>query len=300
MRGWLTAPLVLIAWSGVHAVQAQTPDDITRLIERLVELDSIDLAKNVKFRPGILPSLDQVDADESEMKPLKNPFEVLGRNEPGAGGWYRVRITMPEKLGKFPVPPGGFNLGVESNCVGSWEIYTYVNGKPVGSAAFPGAPNSHYLGAGVVGNTRQPPTAWMSNAPLFSKPGDVITLAILATSSPLGRGSPEGYGLRILRLRFALGHTFARQLFFGGVSIPAGPSAQGVTGSPAVPATGLHGAREMLSKLKGDELQKLQEKLKGPLARIDAVFNSAESGKLDDLTNAMRSAAKEINDALKK
>src|SRR5262245_51535990 len=97
---FFTAFLLLIASSYVHA---QTPDDITKLIERLLELDSIDLAKDVKFRPGIVPSLHELDADESTMKALGDPYDIHGRNEPGAGGWYRIRFKVPEKLGKIPV-----------------------------------------------------------------------------------------------------------------------------------------------------------------------------------------------------
>jgi hypothetical protein len=40
--------------------------------------------------------------------------------------------------------------------------------------------------------------------------------------------------------------------------------------------------------------------LKGPLAEIDNVFKSAESGKVADLTEAMMKASKEIDQALKK
>ena len=40
--------------------------------------------------------------------------------------------------------------------------------------------------------------------------------------------------------------------------------------------TGLLGAREMLRTKKGDELKSLQAKLRGPIARLDAVFNAAK------------------------
>jgi hypothetical protein len=220
------------------------------------------------------------------MKLMKNPHEILGRNEPGAAGWYRIRFTVPEKIGKFAIPTEGYKLGVESNCLGSWELYTYLNGKPAGSGAATGV-SGFWAHGNMLANARQHPSAWMSNAPLQAKPGDKITLAILVTPTPLGRGSPEGFGLRLLRLRFAQAHTFSRQPFFGSVTAPG-------TG------TGLHGAREMLATLKGDDLQALQQRLKTPLARLDAVFNAAESGRLDDLTKAMRVATAEINAALKK
>ena len=63
---------------------------------------------------------------------------------------------------------------------------------------------------------------------------------------------------------------------------------------------GLLGAREMLRTKKGEELKALQDKLKGPIARLDAVFAAAETGQLDNLTKAMLIASKEINEALKK
>jgi hypothetical protein len=262
---------------GLGQVQAQTPEEITKLIQRLVELDSIDLARDVKFRPGLEPSLFELDADESKMVVLKDPYEVHGQSKPGAAGWYRIRFVVPEKLGKFAIPKGGYNLGIESNLLGTWEAYTYNNGKPAGL----------WSKDGMLTATNQRPTVWVSNAPMPTRAGDQITLAILATSSPLGRGSPEGFGLRHLRLRYALGHTAARQPFYGGVTGPG----QG---------TGLLGVREKLATLQGEELKALQERLKTPLARLDLVFQVAETGKLDELTKAMLAASKEINEALKK
>jgi hypothetical protein len=261
----------------VSATVAQSPEDVTQLINRLVELDSIDLAKDVKFRPGVEPSLFALDADESAMKVLSNPYEVFGKNTPGAAGWYRVSFTVPEKLGKIAIPVNGYNLGIESNVMGKWEFYAYINGKPAGL----------WSKDGMLSAADQPPTYWMSNAPMPTKPGDKITVAILAMASPLGRGSPDGFALRHLRLRFALAHTASRQPFYGGVSAP------GI-------GTGLHGAREALATRKGDDLIALQAKLKGPLARIDAVFQAAETGKLDTLSAAMKAASVEINEALKK
>jgi hypothetical protein len=268
------------------AAQAQTADEVTKLIHRLIDLDSIDLAKEVKYCAGLEPSLHMFDADESAMKVLANPYEVHGKNKPGAAGWYRVRFTAPETIGKFALPKGGYNLGVESNCLGSWEIYTYNNGKPAGAAMATGVKGAWNQG-NLLLNARQHPTAWMSNAPMPTKPGDKIIIAILATATPLGRGSPEGYALRHLRLRFALAHTGARQPFYGNVTAPG-------------MGTGLHGAREMLATRKGEELKALQEKLQGPLSRLDALFKAAETGRLDELTKAMRVATNEINGALKK
>lgn len=283
MHRILCAVLLLLTPALAHA---QTADDITKLIDRLVELDSIELARDVKFRPGLEPSLHALDADESTMKILKDPYEVFGQNKPGAAGWYRVSFVVPEKLGKFLVPKGGYNLGVESNALGAWEIYTYQNGKPVGTAMASGAPGVQTRGNVLIASNQRP-SVWMSNAPIGAKAGDKITVAILATASPLGQGSPEGFGLRYLRLRFALAHTGARQPFYGSVSGPGMGS-------------GLHGAREMLAAKKGDELKSLQEKLKGPLARLTALDEAAETGQLDNLTKAMRIATTEINDALKK
>lgn len=268
------------------AAQAQTADDVDKLIRRLIELDSIDIAKEVKFRAGLETPLHMLDADESAMKVLVDPYEVHGKNKPGAAGWYRVSFIAPEKIGKFVLPKNGYNLGVESNCLGSWEIYTYNNGKPAGAAMATGVSGVWNQG-NLLANTRQHPTAWMSNAPMPTKPGDKITIAILVTATPLGRGSPDGYALRHLRLRFALAHTGARQPFYGNVT------ASGM-------GTGLHGAREMLATRKSGELKVLQDKLQGPLARMDALFQAAETGQLNELTKAMQVAAKEINEALKK
>ena len=282
----LKSILLLLMLLSPCGARAQTADDLGKLIERLVELDSIDLARDVKFRAGLEPVLFAVDADESSMTVLANPYEVQGRNQPGAAGWYRVTFTIPEKLGKIMIPAKGYNLGIESNVLGSWEIYSYNNGAPAGAAGAPSVTGFWHQG-NMLGNARQNPTAWMSNAPMFSKAGDKITIAILAASAPLGRGSPEGFALRHLRLRFALRHTFSRMPMYGAVTAPG----QG---------TGLHGAREMLSTLKGEELAALQERLKGPLSRMNLVFEAAETGQLDSLTNAMKTATQEINAALKK
>lgn len=257
--------------------QAPTEADLTKLIERLIELDSIDLAPLVKFRPGLEPSLHTLDADESAMSVLKDPYAVHGQDKPGAAGWYRLSFVVPEKIGRFAVPKGGYNLGIESNVLGSWEIYTYKNGKPHGL----------WSKDGMNKATDQAATVWMSNAPQPAQPGDKFTVAILAMASPLGRGSPEGFALRHLRLRFAWGHTGGRQPFYGSVYAPG----QG---------NGLLGAREMLRTKKGDELKALQDRLQGPIARLDALFTAADTGAIDNLTKAMTAASKEINEALKK
>lgn len=257
--------------------RAQSADDITKLIGRLMELDSIDVAKNVKFRAGLEPSLHAYDADESQMVVLKDPYEMRGKNQPGAAGWYRLRFTVPDRLGKFPMPKNGYTCGVESNCLGAWEIYTYVNGKPAGL----------WSKEGMQMAANKPPSYWMSTAPMPIKAGDEIALAILAMPSPLGRGSPDGYGLRHLRLRFAYSHTAGRAPLFGGVAAP------GI-------GDGLFGVREKLATLQGEKLSALQAKLKEPLARMDAVFAAAENERLEELTKAMLVASKEINEALKK
>ncbi|MSQ94209.1 MAG: hypothetical protein EXR98_06595 [Gemmataceae bacterium] len=274
MRRILLFAAVGLLCCGVNRAHAQTADDVSKLIDRLVQLDSIDLAKDVKFRAGLEPSLHAFDSDESKMTVLKNPYEAQGQGKPGAAGWYRVSFVVPAKLGKIPIPKGGYNLGVESNVGGAWEIYTYINGNPAGL----------WSKDGMLTASNQPPTVWMSNAPMPTKAGDRITIAILATASPLGRGSPEGFALRHIRLRFALSHTAARQPFCGNTSA----------------GNGLHGAREKLRTQQGDALKALQQKLQGPLSRLDAVFQAADTEKLGELTNAMMKASKEINEALKK
>jgi hypothetical protein len=271
--------------AGGMASQAQQPapghgpteQDLTKLISRLVELDSIDLAPQVKFRVGLEPPLHALDADESGMTALKDPYARFGQDKPGAAGWYRLSFVVPEKIGKFAVPKTGYNLGIESNVLGSWEIYTYKNGKPHGL----------WSKEGMNKSTDRHETDWMSNAPQPAKPGDKFNVAILALASPLGRGSSEGFGLRHLRLRFASGHTGGRQPFYGGVYGPG----QG---------SGLLGAREMLRTKKGDDLKALQGRLREPIARLDAVFAAADTGKIENLTKAMTEASKEINAALKK
>ncbi len=283
-------PLFILALFMPSVLRAQTPEDLKKLIARLDDLDSIDIAKNVKFREGLLPSLHELDADEKGLKVLENPYEVFGKNKPGAAGWYRVTFTVPEKIGAFPLR--SFNLGVESNVLGTWEAYTYKNGKPDGTTMIPGVPGT-WATLGVMGHTRQPASAWVSNAPLGCSPGTKITVAILASASPLGSGSPEGFALRRLRLRYALYHTSARQPFYGRES-----------GSLTAPGNGLHGVVERLTLLqqakgKEAELKEFQDRIKGPLDRLELVFKATESGKLDDLSAAMRVATKGIDEAFR-
>ena len=277
MRTLLTCLCVAISLLVPLTATAQTPDEITQLVNRVIELDSIDVAKEVKYRAGLEPPLYTLDADESQMTVLKDPYEVKGQGQPAAAGWYRVSFVVPDKLGRFAMPAREYNCGVESNCLGTWEIYTYVNGKPAGLWSKDGmqmAANRH-------------PTFWMSTAPMPLKAGDKVTVAILAMSSPLGRGSSEGYALRHLRLRFAFAHTGGRQPFLGSVNAPGY-------------GNGLWGVREELATLKGDELKAFQEKIAPPLARVDELFQAADTGKLEELTKAMLSVSKDIDAALKK
>jgi hypothetical protein len=47
-------------------------------------------------------------------------------------------------------------------------------------------------------------------------------------------------------------------------------------------------------------LKALQDKLQGPISRLDAVFAAADTGVIENLTKAMTAASKELNEALKK
>jgi hypothetical protein len=178
---------------------------------------------------------------------------------------------VPEKIGAFSLENRAFAFGIESNCHGSWEVYTYVNGEPAGA------------GMGVLTTQNRLATEWVSNAPMLAKAGDEITVALLAWSTPLAKGNSRGFALRHLRMRFASRHTFPRVALLGN----------------PVSGTGLHGARQKLATLKGPELQALQAKLREPLRAMDKVFESAESGKIDDLSAAMDNAAKAFAAALK-
>ena len=123
-------------------------------------------------------------------------------------------------------------------------------------------------------------------AGLLLEPASLDQMTTFKPSSALG----DAYGLGLAHFEVqgheAWGHTGGRQPFYGGVHAPG----QG---------TGLLGAREMLRARKGDELATLQDKLRGPIDRLDAVFAAAETGQIDNLTKAMLAASKEINAALK-
>ncbi len=260
------------------AAPAQTAEDVTKLIERLVDLDSIDLCRfEIKYRAGLEPSLAAVDADESGMTVLKNPYEPHGQGQPAAAGWYRVSFVVPARLGVFPLDDTP--CGIESNVQGFWEIYTYSNGNPAGLGSGQGDK------LGFLTRSNQPASAWVKNAPMDApKQGDKITIAILAASYPLGRGSPEGYALRHLRMRIAGGHSPNREPFF----------------------RELLSIREKLGTLQGDELTSLQEKVKGPLSRLPlvsaAASNAGQTGRhlYGPLSDAMRKAAEELAAAQKK
>lgn len=275
MQGLLA--LIFLTGFCIHDTHAQTADDVAKLIKRLVELDSIDLAKNVKYRAGLLPSLADLDADESAMRILADPYAAQQRDTPGAVGWYRVSVVVPDKIGKFDLPLTGYNLGVESNVLGGWEIYTYSNGKPAGAAMAPTATGIWNKG-NIIATAAHPATAWVSNAPLPTKPGDRITIAILATSAPFGQGSPDGFALRHLRLRFALKHTLARQPFYAAINQ----------------------VHDKLKTLQGDELKAFQAKIREPLANVDAVIQAAESGNLDKLSQAMNTSMKQLYEGMRR
>ena len=68
-----------LAWRSV-AAEGPTEADLTKQIERLIALDSIDLAPKVKFRAGLEPSLHALDADESAMTSLKDPYAAFGQD----------------------------------------------------------------------------------------------------------------------------------------------------------------------------------------------------------------------------
>jgi hypothetical protein len=257
--------------------KAQTADDVLKLVERLVELDSIDLCKfGVKYRAGLEPSLAAVDAEESAMRTLQNPYEVQGRNTPGAVGWYRVSFDFPERLGNFKLYDSP--CGVESNVLGSWEIYTYCNGKPAGLGGM-------FDHKGFLRRSNKDANVWVSNSPMDPpKKGDRITIAILASSYPLSLGSPEGFALRHLRMRIAGGHSPNRSPFF----------------------SELLAIRDKLRSLQGEELKALQTRIKQPLAELDVIFKLADIGDKEGralfgpMSNAMRTATKTLIDAQKK
>src|SRR4051794_28479766 len=97
--GRFLSSVVLVLQSFPGTAHGQTADDITKLLERLHDLNTIDLCKfKVKFRAGLEPSLVAADADESAMKVLKDPRAAQGQGKPGAAGWYRVSFVMPEKV----------------------------------------------------------------------------------------------------------------------------------------------------------------------------------------------------------
>lgn len=268
--------LALVACFG-GTTRAQTADEVTKWIARLVDLDSIDLCQfGVKYRAGLEPSLAAVDADESTMTILKDPYEAQGKGKPGAVGWYRVSFEFPERLGRFELYD--FPCGVESNVRGIWEIYTYCNGKPAGLGG------GTFARPGYHRQSNRDANVWVSNSPMDPpKKGDKITIAILASSYPLGLGHSEGFALRHLRMRIAGGYSPVRSPFF----------------------TELLNLRDKLQTLQGDELKALQGKVKEPLARLDLVFQAADIGDkkgralFGPMANAMRAATRELIEAQK-
>lgn len=252
---------LLLWFAGV--ARAQTADDITKLIERLHDLNSIDLCKfDVKYRAGLEPSLIAVNADESVMTILKETHEAQGQGKPGAAAWYRVRFVLPEKVGKFPASNASWVI--ECNVQGVGELYAYQNGKAAG------------IDNGFLTIANLPASGWAKAALKDAKAGDQITIVILATSYPWGRGSPEGFALRHLRLGKRTSGAYGA--FFDALFV----------------------VREKLRTLKGDDLKTLQEKVKGPLAGIDAVFAAADTGNGNVFIEAVVKATNPLSAALKK
>jgi hypothetical protein len=244
-------------------VYGQTAVDITKLLERLHDLNTIDLCKfEVRYRAGLEPSLVSALADESAMKILNDPREAQGQGKPGATGWYRVRFVIPDNIGKAKATTS--NWVIESNIQGNAEIHAYRNGKPA------------CLDREVAAFSNQSANGWARTMLLDAKAGDKIVLVILATSHPWGSGSPEGFALRHLRL---------------------GKRTSGAYDSFFAP---LYSMRDKLQTLKGDELKALQAKVKAPLAGVDAVFAAAETGNVGLFIEAMVRATKPLSDALRK
>jgi hypothetical protein len=52
--------------------------------------------------------------------------------------------------------------------------------------------------------------------------------------------------------------------------------------------------------MKGDDLKALQEKVKGPLGGVDAVFAAAETGKLGLFIETMVKTTRPLSDSLRK
>lgn len=257
------APTCMVLLGIAGSASAQTAEEVTKLMARLHDLGSIDLCQfGVKYRSSLEPSLAAVDADELGMKILKDPFAAQGQGQPGAVGWYRVSFVIPDKVGKFRTSTA--NWVIECNVQGTGELYAYQNGKPA------------RLDNGFTTIAYQPANAWVKTTLLDAKAGDKITLVILATSFPWGRGSPEGFALRHLRL--GKRSSGAHGEFFGA----------------------LFNVREKLQTLQGDELKALQEKVKGPLKGLDAVIAAAETDNVNLFMEAMVKATKPLSDALKK
>ncbi len=184
----------------------------------------------MKFREGLEPSLHELDADEVEDGGAKESLRSVRQEHAGGRGLVpRSRSRRRRSSASSRVPKGGYNLGVESNCLSVGNLHLHQRQAHRDHHGRRRAAQSTLYGT-VLSTENQPPTAWMSNA-LPCGPGDKVTVAILAAATPLGRGSPEGYGLRFF-CACSVAKLGPRQPFYGGV--------QGGGGYHA--GRGLHGA----------------------------------------------------------
>ena len=110
MKPRIVSPQLLFACAGLFCLstenaRGETADHVTKLIDRLIQLDSIDLAKDVKFRAGLEPSLFDLDADESKMTVLKNPYRSAGaRTNRGRPGGIASASSCPKSSASSRCP----------------------------------------------------------------------------------------------------------------------------------------------------------------------------------------------------
>ena len=126
------------------------------------------------------------------------------------------------------MPRRKYNCGVESNCLGTWEIYTYVNGKPAGTVE----QGRHAYGRQSASDLLDEHRADANKA------GDKITVAILASVAP---------GPRLIRKAMRCGICACDSPF----PTPAAGSHFWAARTPPASGNGLWGVREKLGNAKG-------------------------------------------------
>jgi hypothetical protein len=148
-----------------------------------------------RYRDGLEPNATAPSFDDSKWEVINDAAK--GRGNGGASaGWYRIAVTIPEKLGSTPVAGKPLQLVILPDEYA--EVWIDGDFKfQLDPAQPPSAPKNRSLGYEIAGFNK-------ANVIQLGprKPGDKISIAVLVINGPIAK--PIGkYAIRSARLEFA-------------------------------------------------------------------------------------------------